>query len=118
MRQIKRRKRTFEKYEDEDPLSSVANLFDVAMIFSIGFLIFALTHFGLAEMLTQEKVTIVKYTMDENMEEKVEIIIKEGEKIEIHNTTKEVVTTSGTKLGTIYETSSGGWVLVDEKPKD
>ena len=108
MRQIKRRKRTFDNYEDEDPLSSVANLFDVAMIFSIGFLIFALTHFGMSEMLTQEDVTMVKYTKDN-----VEIIIKEGDEITIHNTTEEIVTTSGTKLGTIYETSNGGWVLVN-----
>ena len=108
MRQIKRRKRTFDNYDDEDPLSSVANLFDVAMIFSIGFLIFALTHFGMTEMLTQEDVTIVKYT-DDN----IEIIIKEGDEITIHNTTEEIVTTSGTKLGTIYETSNGGWVLVN-----
>ena len=113
MRQIKRRKRSFDNYDDEDPLSSVANLFDVAMIFSIGFLIFALTHFGVAEMLTQEKVTIVKYT-----EDNVEIIIKEGDEIEIHNTTEEIVTTSGTKLGTIYETSSGGWVLVNESSEN
>ncbi len=113
MRQIKRRKRTFDNYEDEDPLSSVANLFDVAMIFSIGFLIFALTHFGMSEMLTQEDVTMVKYTKDN-----VEIIIKEGDEITIHNTTEEIVTTSGTKLGTIYETASGGWVLVNEMSED
>ncbi len=113
MRQIKRRKRTFDNYDDEDPLSSVANLFDVAMIFSIGFLIFALTHFGVSDLLTQQDVTIVKYT-----EDNVEIIIKEGDKIEVHNTTEEIVTTSGTKLGTIYETSNGGWVLVNESSEN
>ena len=114
MRQIKRRKRTFDNYEDEDPLSSVANLFDVAMIFSIGFLIFALTHFGLTEFITESDVTIVKNPGQEDME----VIIKQDEKIEKLNMTKETVTTTGTKFGTIYETEGGGWVLVKDEAGD
>jgi len=54
---MNRRKR--KTYLDDDPLSSVANLFDVAMIFAIGLLVVSLTHFGVEELITQSDVTIV-----------------------------------------------------------
>ncbi|MCD4843778.1 MAG: DUF2149 domain-containing protein [Methanosarcinales archaeon] len=98
-------------YENDDPMSGVANLFDVAMIFAIGLLVVALTHFNLIELISDEDVTIVKNPDQENME----VIIKHEKKIEKLNLTQDVVTTSGTKFGTIYETDSGGWVLVKDE---
>ena len=113
MKYMNRRRRR-KTYEDDDPLSGVANLFDVAMIFAIGLLVVALTHFGMTEMITQENMTIVKNPGQDNME----VIIKEGDKIEKLDMTKEVVTTTGMKFGTIYQTEGGGWVLVKEEPED
>lgn len=113
MKYMNRRRRR-KTYEDDDPLSGVANLFDVAMIFAIGLLVVALTHFGMTEMITQEDMTIVKNPGQENME----VIIKEGDKIEKLDMTKEVVTTTGMKFGTIYQTDGGGWVLVKEESED
>jgi len=40
------------------------------------------------------------------------VIIKQGDDIEKLELTKEEVSTSGRKFGTIYQTDSGGWVLV------
>ena len=99
---------------DDDPLSGVANLFDVAMIFAIGLLVVALTHFGVEELITQSDVTIVKNPGQENMQ----VIIKQGDEIEKLELTKEEITTSGRKFGTIYQTDSGGWVLVKEVSGD
>ncbi|MGP8329070.1 MAG: DUF2149 domain-containing protein [Methanosarcinaceae archaeon] len=113
MKYMNRKKRR-KTYEDDDPLSGVANLFDVAMIFAIGLLVVAMTHFGMTEMITQENMTIVKNPGQDNME----VIIKEGDKIEKLDMTKEVITTTGTEFGTIYETDSGGWVLVKEESED
>lgn len=113
MKYMNRRRRR-KTYEDDDPLSGVANLFDVAMIFAIGLLVVALTHFGMTEMITQEDMTIVKNPGQENME----VIIKEGDKIEKLDMTKEVITTTGMKFGTIYETEGGGWVLVKDETED
>ena len=113
MKYMNRRRRR-KTYEDDDPLSGVANLFDVAMIFAIGLLVVALTHFGMTEMITQEDMTIVKNPGQENME----VIIKEGDKIEKLDMTKEVVTTTGMKFGTIYQTEGGGWVLVKDESED
>ena len=113
MKYMNRRRRR-KTYEDDDPLSGVANLFDVAMIFAIGLLVVALTHFGMTEMITQEDMTIVKNPGQDNME----VIIKEGDKIEKLDMTKEVVTTTGMKFGTIYQTEGGGWVLVKDGSED
>jgi hypothetical protein len=99
---------------DDDPLSGVANLFDVAMIFAIGLLVVALTHFGVEELITQSDVTIVKNPGQENMQ----VIIKQGDEIEKLELTKEEITTSGRKFGTIYQTDSGGWVLVKDEAGD
>ena len=111
MRYMNRRKS--KTYLDDDPLSSVANLFDVAMIFAIGLLVVALMHFGVEELITQSDVTIVKNPGQENMQ----VIIKQGDNIEKLELTKEMVTTSGRKFGTIYETDSG-WVLVKDEFSD
>jgi len=106
MKYMNRRKR--KTYLDDDPLSSVANLFDVAMIFAIGLLVVALMHFGVEELITQSDITIVKNPGQENMQ----VIIKQGDDIEKLELTKEEVSTSGRKFGTIYQTDGGGWVLV------
>jgi hypothetical protein len=112
MKYMNRRKR--KTYLDDDPMSSVANLFDVAMIFAIGLLVVALTHFGVEELITQSDVTIVMNPGQENMQ----VIIKQGDDIEKLELTKEMVSTSGRKFGTIYQTDSGGWMLVKEASGD
>ena len=112
MRYMNRRKKMADL--DDDPLSGVANLFDVAMIFAIGLLVVALTHFGVEELITQSDVTIVKNPGQENMQ----VIIKQGDEIEKLELTKEEITTSGRKFGTVYQTDSGGWVLVKDETGD
>ncbi len=112
MRYMNRRKNMADL--DDDPLSGVANLFDVAMIFAIGLLVVALTHFGVEELITQSDVTIVKNPGQENMQ----VIIKQGDEIEKLELTKEEITTSGKKFGTVYQTDSGGWVLVKDEADD
>ena len=46
--------------EDEDPLSGVANLFDVAMVFALGLMVMLLLYLSMPEVLTQSDMTIIK----------------------------------------------------------
>jgi len=46
------RGRSKRLHEEEDPLSGVANLFDVAMLFGLGLLVMVLIQMGMQEALT------------------------------------------------------------------
>ncbi len=94
---------------DDDPLSGVANLFDVAMVFALGVIVMLLMYLSLPEVLTKTDITIVKNPGQPNME----VIVKSGEqikKLDMQNETvqKEIVG----EVGTIYRTKEGGMVFV------
>ena len=109
MKFMKQRTKTFE--DEEDPLTGVANLFDVAMLFAVGLLVVTMMHFNLTELLTTQDMTIVKNPGEENME----VVIKNGTEIETLNMTEETVTTTGRKLAVLYETPEGATIYVEEK---
>jgi len=97
--------------EDEDPLSGVANLFDVAMIFAVGLLVMMMMYVNMPELLTSQDVTIVKNPGQEDMQ----IIIKNETEIEVLNMTEESVTTMGKLVASLYETEGGATVYVEEE---
>jgi hypothetical protein len=93
--------------EDDDPMSNVANLFDVAMLFALGFMVMLLTYLSIPEVLTQTDMVIVKNPGQQNME----VIVKSGEQIEkldMSNATVELEIVG--VVGTIYETKDGGMI--------
>jgi hypothetical protein len=105
------KKRTETSDEDEDPLSGVANLFDVAMIFAVGLLVMMMMYVNLPELLTSQDVTIVKNPGQDDMQ----IIIKNETEIEVLNMTDETVTTMGKLVASLYETEGGATVYVGEE---
>ena len=105
------KKRTETSDEDEDPLSGVANLFDVAMIFAVGLLVMMMMYVNMPELLTSQDVTIVKNPGQDDMQ----IIIKNETEIEVLNMTDESVTTMGKLVASLYETEGGATVYVEEE---
>lgn len=95
-----------------DPLESMGNLFDVAILIGVGFMIVALTGFGLTELLSDEQLTIVKNPGTPQME----IITKQGAKIERLKSTDEQAQGPGSAVGTVYRLRDGRmvWVPGDE----
>ena len=63
--------------EENDPMSVVSNLFDVAMVFAVALMVALVSRYNMTEMFSQEDFTMVKNPGKENME----IITKEGERI-------------------------------------
>jgi len=105
------RRRIIEEIEDEDPLSFVSNLFDVALIIALAFLVMLLTAYNLQELLTSnENVTIVKNPGEEDMQ----IIVKEGKVIKVMNMTSELYGGQGEKIGTAYRLKDGTIIYVPE----
>jgi hypothetical protein len=95
-----------------DPMEAMGNLFDVAVLIGVGFLIVALTGFGLRELLSSEDVTIVKDPGTSQME----IIRKQGKEIERFAASDSTAEGPGTAIGTVYELDDGRiiWVPTDQ----
>ena len=95
--------------DDDDPLSGVANLFDVAMVFALGLMVMLLLYLSMPEVLTQTDMTIIKNPGQQNME----VIVKQGERIEKLDMMNETVQTEIVgEMGRIYKTKGGGMVYV------
>ena len=71
---MKQKRRFLQDADDDAPMATVSNLFDVAMVFAVALMVALVTHFNMAEMLSNEDFTVVKNPGKENME----IITKEG----------------------------------------
>ena len=107
------RRRLLNKEEDNDPMSVVSNLFDVAMVFAVALMVALVTRYNMTEMLSQEDFTMVKNPGKENME----IITKEGEKINRYTPSETQDPKSGKrgkKVGVAYELENGEIIYVPE----
>lgn len=107
------RRRLLGKEEDNDPMSVVSNLFDVAMVFAVALMVALVTRYNMPEMFSQEDFTMVKNPGKENME----IITKEGEKINRYTPSEDQSNASGTKgkrVGIAYELENGEIIYVPE----
>ena len=93
----------------EDPMQSMGSLFDVAVLIGVGFLIVALSGFGLKELISDGDVTIVKNPGTAEME----IIQKRGTEIERLTTTDASAAGYGQALGTVYQLEDGRIVWVE-----
>jgi len=99
-----------ERQHTADPLESTTNLFDVAMLIGIGFMIVALTSFGLDDLLAPEDFTIVTNPGRSDMQ----IVVKTGDRVERLSATGEYAEGMGAPIGTVYELSDGTVVWVPE----
>ena len=107
------RKRRLDDREDMDPMSVVGNLFDVAMVFALTLMVALVTRYNMTEMFSQEDFTMVKNPGKDNME----IITKEGQKINRYTPSEDQSSQSGTKgkkVGVAYELENGEIIYVPE----
>ena len=52
--------------EEDDPMSTVSTLFDVAMVFAVALMVALVTRFNMTEIFSQEDFSIVKNPGKEN----------------------------------------------------
>lgn len=95
-----------------DPLDGLVNLFDLAIVLSVAFLLAALASLKITGLLGKEDVTIVART--ENGEQT--IIQKHGNKVTVLHVTAEEATGTGVRLGTVYQLRDGRVVYVPDEP--
>jgi hypothetical protein len=107
------RKRRLLGEEDEyNPMRSVANLFDVSMVFVVALMVALVIRFNMEEIFSKEDYTIVKNPGKENME----IITKKGEVIEKYKTSEDQQHSGrkGRKVGVAYQLESGDIIYIPE----
>ncbi|MEE9362329.1 MAG: DUF2149 domain-containing protein [Cellulophaga sp.] len=106
-----RRGRFLKNTEDDDPMSGMANLFDLAMVFALALMVALVTRFNVPELMTDEDFTMVKNPGKPNME----IIKKKGKTIEKYKGTKGKSSKGkGKKIGTAYELENGEIIYIPE----
>ena len=107
------RRRLLGKSEDNDPMSVVSNLFDVAMVFAVALMVALVSRYNMTEMFSQEDFTMVKNPGKETME----IISKEGEKINRYtpqNDDSQSQGDKGKRVGTAYQLENGDIIYIPE----
>ena len=100
-----RRGNLLRKEEDNDPMSVVGNLFDVAMVFAVALMVALVTRYSMTEIFSQEDFTIVKNPGKENME----IITKEGETVNRYTPSENQDAKEGSRgrrVGIAYDRAS------------
>lgn len=107
-----KRNRLLHNDSDTDPMGTVANLFDVAMVFAVALMVALVTRFNMTELFSKEDFTMVKNPGKENME----IITKEGEKIKRYTPSDEQQSSGkrGKRVGTAYQLDNGEIIYVPE----
>ncbi len=92
-----------------DPLDGVVNLFDVAIVLAVGFLVAALAGLGISGILTSEDMTIVTDPGTAQMQ----VIVKQGDEItRLDVDSSGQVTGVGTLIGQFYRLADGTTVYV------
>ncbi|MCD4841630.1 MAG: DUF2149 domain-containing protein [Methanosarcinales archaeon] len=105
----RRRKGLLDQESESNPLSGVANLFDVAMVFAVALLIALVMSYHLPEMLDPDaSFTVVKNPGEPGMK----IIVKDGVTIEVMNMTENIAGGAGEELGTAYKLANGKVIYV------
>lgn len=107
-----RRNKLLHNDSDVDPMGTVANLFDVAMVFAVALMVALVTRFNMTELFSKEDFTMVKNPGKENME----IITKEGQEIKRYTPSEEQQSSGkrGKRVGTAYQLDNGEIIYVPE----
>ena len=92
-----------------DPLDGIVNLFDVAIVLAVAFLLAALTGIGLSDVLTGKDLTIVKNPGQADMQ----VIVKKGSSVQTLNLQPgQQASGLGTLIGQLYRLADGTTIYV------
>jgi hypothetical protein len=104
-----RRRRVGTADRNGDPLDGIVNLFDVAIVLAVGFLVAALSAAGVSGLLTNQNMTIVTNPGTPQMQ----VIVKEGDQIvKLDMANGAQVQGLGTLIGSFYKLADGTVVYV------
>ena len=95
-------------------MNGVANLFDLGSVLIVGLLLALFSSLHMEDLLQENsQVTITKQSASGEME----IIVKDGKKIEAMKVSKAQAKGKGQRLGTAYRLENGSMVYIPEGNK-
>lgn len=97
---------------EEDPLSGVANLFDVSVVFIVGLMISLFSVYRMGDLMNPDTEVTMVMT---NAQGQSEIVVKRGTEIEAYEVTGEALAGDGEKLGTAYRLADGQIIYVPDE---
>jgi hypothetical protein len=93
-----------------DPLDGLVNLFDLGIVLSVAFLLAALSSLRLDDILTNERVEVIR-----NTSKGQQIITREGQKVtRIQLQPGQRVVGRGDRIGSVYRLNDGRIVYVED----
>ena len=101
----------FGESEDTDPMSSLVNLFDAAMVFAVALMVAFAIQSRMTEFLTSEDATFVKNAGKKDME----IIVKKNNRITRYKSDRTSGSGKGRRVGIAYRLESGEVIYVPEE---
>ena len=100
-----------DRDDEADPMSSLVNLFDVAMVFAVALMVAFAIQSRMTEFLTSEDVSLVKNAGKKDME----IIVKKKNRITRYKSEKADGSGRGVRVGVAYRLESGEVIYVPEE---
>lgn len=110
---MRNRYTAFAAEEEGDPMTSLVNLFDAAMVFAVALMVAFAIQSRMTEFLTSEDAAFVKNAGKDNME----IIVKKNNKITRYKSEKSTGSGRGKRVGIAYQLESGEVIYVPEGEK-
>ena len=106
----RKRRSILTNQADLDPMNSVSNLFDVAMVFSVALMVALVSYLDVADMLFSDSFTMVKNPGKDNMQ----IITKEDGKIIRYQASEQESAnqSKGKKVGSAYQLENGEIIYI------
>ena len=93
-------------------MGTVANLFDVAMVFAVALMVALVSRFNMTEMFSKEDFTMVNHPGKDN----IKIITNERQEIKKYTPSEDQKTSGkrGKKVGVAYQLENGEIIYVPE----
>jgi hypothetical protein len=105
--EVRRRARTHAD-RGGDPLDGLVNLFDLGIVLAVAFLLAALSSLKLSDLLTEEKVTVVRSSQGSET-----VIVKKGDRVRSVELKGRRVVGEGRRIGSVYRLEDGRTVFVE-----
>jgi len=104
---------TNEEFASEtDPISSMANLFDVSIVFIVALFFALFMAYSTLDLFNPDSELVITKTLPNG---EIQIITKKGQEIKIEQVTETSESGRGVKLGTAYKLEDGRVIYIPEQ---